>query len=176
MSDNEEEFLSVNTSRSPSQLVRTYIMFLFMCQTLFRVSDTGMNILLLLFLAKFFSLIAAVTKLNFAGFIDQLPQTTTAAKKLTGNVVDNFSKYASCPKCHSICPLHTCSITSSDRTKLSRYCSHVEYPNHPHVVRRRLCNIPLMKVVHNYTASTAALLLQEIDQITARFTKFCSKM
>ena len=128
-------------------------MFLFMWQTLFRVLDTGMNILLL-FLAKFFSLIAAVTKLNVGGFIDQLPQTTTAARKLIGNDVDNFSKYASCPKCHSIYPLHTCSITSSDRTKHSRYCSHVEYPNHPHAVRRRPCNIPLMKVVKTSAGTT----------------------
>ena len=124
-----------------------------MWQALFRVSDTGMNILLL-FLAKFLSLVGAVTKLNINGFIDQLPQTITTARKLIGNVVDNFSRYASCPKCHSIYPLHTCSITSSDRTKRSRHCSHVEYPDHPHATRRRPCNTPLMKVVRTSAGTT----------------------
>ena len=128
-------------------------MFLFMWQALFRVSDTGMNILLLFF-AKFLSFIGAVTKLNISTSIDQLPQTVSAAKKCIGNAVDNFSKYASCPKCHSIYPLHSCIITSTGRTKQSKLCSHVEYPNHPHAARRRPCNTPLMKVVRTSAGTT----------------------
>ena len=101
-SDDEEEPLSERED-SPSHFVQIYAMFLFMWQALFSVSDAGMNILLVFF-AKFFSLISEVTKLNT---IDQLPQTVTAARRLIGNVKDNFSKYASCPKCHSVYPLHT---------------------------------------------------------------------
>ena len=133
-------------------------MFLFMWQTLFRVSDTGMNILLLFF-AKFFSLITVVA--NIKGFLDQLPQTIISARKLIGNVKDKFVKYASCPKCHSIYPLHSCSIVASDRTRHSKHCSHIEYRNHPHAARRRPCDTPLMKVVRT-SAGTATLRARQL--------------
>ena len=91
-------------------------MFLFTWQSMFRVSDAGMNILFL-FIAVILSLIVSSLPVeNLERFIQLLPKNTAAAKKLIGNVSDLFSKYGSCPKCHSINPLQKCKITQRDKT------------------------------------------------------------
>ncbi len=142
-----------------------------MWQTLFRISDTGMNILLL-FISKFFALVASVRN-----FIDQLPPNIATARKLAGINRDNFSRYASCPKCHTVYPLDTCRVVSLDKTVQSRCCSHVKFPNHPHARRRRPCNTPLMNenseniLRHYHFTCQTALLLPKFD----RFSKGISK-
>lgn len=98
VSDDEESQPSVHDTKTPNCLVQLYVMFLFIWQTLFQVSDTGMNILLL-FITKFLSLVPSAQN-----FIDQLPSTIAAARKLVGINCDNFSKYASCPSCHTVYP------------------------------------------------------------------------
>ena len=84
-------------------------MFLFMWQSL-QISDTGMNILLL-FIAKFCSLIARVQN-----FIDQLAPNIAAARKSAGINRDDFSRYASRPKCHAVYPLDSYQVVSLDKT------------------------------------------------------------
>ena len=111
VSDDEESQPSVHDTQTPNCLVQLYVMFLFMWQMLFRVSDTGMNILLLI--TKFLSLVTSaqnfITKFlslvtSAQNFIDQLPSTIAAARKLVGINRDNFFKYASCPSCHIVYP------------------------------------------------------------------------
>ena len=119
-----------------------------MWQTLFRISDTGMNILFL-FIAKFYSLIARV-----GNFIDQLPPNIAAARKSAGINRDDFSRYASCPKCHAVYPLDSCKVVLLDKTVQSRCCSHVKFPNHPYAYRRRPCGTPLMKTVRTSSGTT----------------------
>ena len=61
-------------------------MFLFTWQSMFRVSDAGMNILFL-FIAVILSLIVSFLPVeNLERFIQLLPKNTAAAKKLIGNV------------------------------------------------------------------------------------------
>lgn len=122
-------------------------MFLFTWQTLFRISDTGMGVLFV-FIAVLLGLLASglnISTLN--DFIQLLPRNVAAAKKFIGHVSDKFSKYASCPECHSIYALDTCKIVQPDKTLSSRKCSYVEFPNHPHTSRRKRCDTPLMKKV-----------------------------
>ena len=123
-------------------------MFLFMWQTLFRISDTGMNIILL-FIAKFYSLVGRVQN-----FIDQLPPNIAAARKSAGINRDDFSRYASCPKCHAVYPLDSCKVVSLDKTVQSRCCIHVKFPNHPHAYKRHPCDTPLMKTVRTSPGTT----------------------
>ena len=148
MSD-EEESLSANENGIPNPLVRAYIMFLFMWQALFRVSDTGMSILLF-FIAKFLALIPVSQRV-----VDQLPQTIATAKKLIGTDRDRFSKYASCPKCHTIYPLDSCKLVLGDKSVQSRLCCHIEFPNHPQVHRRCPCDTLLMKTVRTSSGTTS---------------------
>ena len=77
------------------------------------MSDTAMNILLR-FIAGFLSLLIDKFKIDLKDFANELPRNVTMAKKLIGNVKDNFTKFASCPKCDSIYPLDVCTILSAD--------------------------------------------------------------
>ena len=112
MSDEEESQPNPRDSSTQNRLIQLYVMFLLMWQTLFRISDTGMNILLL-FIAKFYSLVARVQN-----FIDQLPPNIAAARKSAGINRDDFSRCASCSKCHAVYPLDSCKVVSLDKTAL----------------------------------------------------------
>lgn len=130
-------------------------MFLLKWQSLFRVSDTAMSILLQ-FLAGLFSLL--VTTLSITAlkeFSDQLPRNVSTAKKFIGNSQDEFIKYASCSKCDSIYPLSAC-IEVTGASKSSKLCSFKKFPQHPQPFRRRPCNFPLMKRVRT-SAGTITL-------------------
>ena len=129
-------------------------MFLFSWQSLFRVSDSGINVLLL-FIAMFVSLVASsfgITSLD--DFIKLLPSSVTAAKKFIGHISDNFEKYATCPQCHSIYPLDSCKIILPDKTTCSRKCSYIKYPQHPHISQRSPCGTLLMKKVRTSAGTT----------------------
>ncbi len=72
--------------------VRFYIMFLLTWQSLFKVSDSGLNVLFL-FLAMFLSLvISAIAKLQ--NLVKVLPRTIAKQKRWLAFL---FRKYVSCP-------------------------------------------------------------------------------
>ena len=104
-------------------------MFLFMWQGMFRVSDVGMNTLLT-FMASFLRVLIAAFGLPFQRFVQQLPQTYTAARSYLKGNVDNFIKYVSCPKCNRIFHLESCKLVQN-RTVVSSTCPNVMFPNHP---------------------------------------------
>ena len=113
----EQQNSGLTTKRNPL-MTATANYHILLCECHVAGYQNILNILLL-FIANFSASFFAVTKLNISTFIDELSQTVTAAKKCIGNV-DNFSKYASCPKCHSIYPLHSCSVASTGGTKQSK--------------------------------------------------------
>lgn len=141
----EEEALAADNTKTPSPLIRAYIMFLLLWQALFRVSDTVLNILLL-FIAKLFSLLPSASSI-----VDQLPQTVTTAKKMIGVIRDSFSKYVSCLDCHALYPLDS---YKSSKSVQSQLCSYMKYPNHPQASRRHPCNALLMKTVRTSSSRT----------------------
>ena len=136
-------------------LVRAYVMFLLTWQTLFRVSDTGINILLQFFsvLLKLLASGLRVTALN--SFCQCLPLSIKAAKKYIGTSGDLFTKYASCPLCDSIYPVDTCKVMQPDKTFASKKCTNVKFPNHPHATQRRPCNTQLLKRVRTPAGTTS---------------------
>ena len=74
-----------------SSLMRLYVFFLFMFQSLFRLSDTAVNILLS-FLALFFQMVAR--KMHYIGnFLEYLPRNLRAARQLICVPQDPFRKY-----------------------------------------------------------------------------------
>ncbi len=98
---------------------------------MFKLSDSG--IFLFLYLSMILSLL--LTSVNIESvqeFIAMVPKSTSAAKKLIGEVGDSFLKNVSCPQCHSLYSLRLCKIVNPDKTVSSLHCSHVAFPNHPH--------------------------------------------
>ena len=80
-------------------------------------------------------------------FSQLLPRNTNLAKKLVGSASDSFSKYASCPTCHSLYPVDCCKVLLPDKTYSSLQCSYIKFPHHPQAKRRQPCNDTLMKKV-----------------------------
>ena len=145
-------------------------MFLFTWQSMFRVSDAGMNVLLL-FISIFFGLLVSTLGLRcLTDFINLLPQSVSSARKLIGHVSDRFTKYASWPQCHSIYPLASCKVKLPDGSESSRMCSYIQFPQHPHSSRRSPCAAQLMKKVRT-SASTTMLYPRQLYCIFSRQPK-----
>lgn len=137
------------------RLVRVYIMFLFTWQTLFRISDAGIGVLFM-FIAMLLGLLATGLNVKILNeFINLLPRNVVAAKKFIGHISDTFSKYASCPECHSIYALETCKIVQPNKMVSSRNCSYIKFRNHPHANMRKRCDTMLMKKIRTSFGTTS---------------------
>ena len=149
MTSNEfDSTVRMQESRSV-HLIQVYVMFLFTWQGLFRVSDSGMNVLFR-FLGVMIGLVSSLLCIRqLSEFVELLPLTITAARKMIGNTRDCFTKYASCPKCHFIYPLETCKIVHHNKSISSLQCTYVAFPNHRHASQRMSCNTILMKKVRS---------------------------
>ena len=137
------------------RILRFYVMFLFMWQTLFRVSDAGMSLLFVYLAMLLVLVLSTVENPDVQDFIQILPRSCLAAKKLIGIAGVPFSKYVTCPKCHSLYSIDSFKITLPDKTITSRFCSHVNFPHHPHLLRRSPCNTQLMKTIRTSAGTTS---------------------
>lgn len=137
-------------------ILRLYVMFMFSWQSLFKVSDVGLNVLMKFF-ALLFGLLVKVLSLPLTclkPFVDKLPHGVEAARRFLGYRKDCFDKYASCPSCHSIYILENCRVTLPNKSIISASCAHKAFPNHPHRSRRNACGTVLMKSVRTSSGST----------------------
>ena len=131
-------------AKAYTPLLRLYLFFLFMFQTLFRLSDNALDVLLR-FLAMFFrSLGQRVTALP-TSFIDALPSSIHSARKVAGSERDRFDRYVCCSGCHSLYSLDECVIRMPDGQLESKKCSYVQFPSHPQCQHRKPCGTLLMK-------------------------------
>ena len=90
-------------------LLRLYTFFLFMFQTLLRVSDTAMNILFK-FLSMFFVSVGKRVSSLPANFTSALPDSLYSARKFSSSNRNQFKRYVCCPTCHSIYSFQDCVI------------------------------------------------------------------
>ena len=110
-----------------------------------KVSNSGINIIFIFF-AKLLSLLV-VSSASLRELAQIIPKNLGQAKTLIGQEKDSFSKYVSCPKCHTTYALNVCTVTLPNKTKESKRCSYVKYPHHPHTRQRNPCNEQLMKKI-----------------------------
>ena len=120
-----------NEAKTHGSLIQLYLYFLFMFQTLFRLSDTALDILL-----KFLSTTPS-------GFTDLLPNSIYSARKMVGNQRDNFNRYVCCPKCQTLYScVNDCVMSCLEVIRNQR---NVQFPSHPQTQHRQPCNAFLMK-------------------------------
>ncbi len=136
-------------TKAYAPLLRLYLFFLFMFQTLFRLSDRALDVLLIFF-AMFFKSLQRVTPLP-TSFVDAFPSSLYSARKCAGNERDHFDRYVCCPSCHSLYSLNECVVKMSDGQVESKKCSFVRFPSHPQPQHRKACGTPLMKKVKSRT-------------------------
>ena len=134
---------------------RLYLMFLFLWQFTFRVSDTGLNVLLK-FLFMFLRLLARLLQLpSLQRFADTLPHSVNLARRVLGTYSDNFEKFVCCPSCSSLYSVKECIDKLPNGKLVSKTCTFVRFPRHPQPQHRKACGTPLLKMVKTSTGSSA---------------------
>ena len=146
------------TSGSDASLLQLYTFFLFMFQTLFRLSDTALNVLI-----TFFTMFLKTPSQKFAAtphsFLSKLPSNLRAARSVVGNSKCTFERFVCCPNCCSIYSLQDCIIKHPNGSLESKKCSFVPFPNHPQVQHRKPCEAVLMKNQRERLYSTPSLFM-----------------
>ena len=138
----------LNTPKEPSNTSHPLwqlVFFLLLWQSLFRISNAAVTILLKFFGAFFRSLGQA-----YAGPIfENMPVNVDAARKyLLQEEEPSFITYVVCPSCNSIYDYESC-VVMRGSVKESKKCQHVTYPNHPQHSRRKECGNLLLKKVRS---------------------------
>ena len=129
------------------EAVTFYVKFLMLWQSLYRLSDTGINILFAFF-QRFLLMISRLLLLTpLTKFAIKLPKSLYEARKLVQTRNNDFITYATCQKCSAIYKIEECKIKLPNGRVASKECDHVEFPRHPQVHHRKKCGTMLMKNV-----------------------------
>ena len=127
--DFELERSTPSTENVYSPLICLYVFFLFMFQTLFRLSDTAMNILLK-FLSMFFKTLRRRIPSIPEGLTTAIPESLYSARKVSNNTRDQFKRYVCCPCCSALYSFEDCVAKLPNGQLESKNCSFVRFPNH----------------------------------------------
>ena len=125
-------------------------LFLTFFQLCYRISERGIS-LLLAFLKSLLSWFCSLCPesltltLTLRLLAENMPMNVYFLKKLVGGERD-ITMFVSCPKCHSIYKYKDC-IVHRNRQNESLRCTYMEFPNHPHIMRRVQCDTLLLKGV-----------------------------
>lgn len=156
MDDDDLEFEVTNNEShgGHNKLIDVFLHFIFFWQSLFRVSDSAIS-LMLAFMAKFFDLAAACLTLEALHQTALLfPHTIYSARKHLGRLREQFMRFVVCPTCHALYS-HKDSVSDTlvNGRKVSRSCSYVRFPNHIQARMRAPCGRLLMKTVRSSNGS-----------------------
>ena len=132
---------------------RVLVLFLFLWQTLYKVSDHGILVLLQVF-RLFLTMIGNLAKVDVLVKIARsLPQTLYLAKSYIGLGQDEFEKFVACPKCCTLYKTEDCVIRKSNGRIVSKKYGHVRFPNHSQRRRRKQCGAFLIKNMRSKNGS-----------------------
>ena len=153
---NDANTVNVLNSSDTGNIIKMYITFLLMFQTIFRLSDHSMNVLF----AFFCTLLAVLGKTLCSDvlvqFASKLPKNVRLARIVAGGR-QHFTEYCCCVRCHSIYPKEECILKDRSGNTSSARCSYVRFPNHPQKNKRLPRGTTLMKQVRS---SSGKILLQ----------------
>ena len=133
-------------AESLKPLLRLYLFFLFMFQTLFRLSDTALDVLLK-FMKMFFKTLQHQFSAFPKTFTDVIPDNIKSARNTLGNSRDRFDRYVCCPGCDSLYRMSDCVLKKSNGTLESAECTFIRFPLHPQRCHRKPCAVRLMKEI-----------------------------
>ena len=111
-------------SSQETKVMKVYVSFLLMFQTIFRLSDHGMDILFAFF-RPFFSLLGNLLHCQVLQHLaSKLPKNIRYARLICSGL-HTFKQYYCCFKCHSIYPKEECIITNTNGDQSSISCSFI---------------------------------------------------
>lgn len=147
-SDNQDESdlhePEVKSTEASSVLV--FSLFLILWQSVFKVSNIAVTVLLR-FLSLFFHHLANITQLeSFKMLTDTFPDTLLKAQRVARLNRDDFIKYVCCPKCFAIYNMEDC-FDEVGTQRILRLCCSARFPRHPWRSMRGVCSSTLLKTI-----------------------------
>ena len=144
---------TTSDSEESNKLLLIYTVFLLMFQTVFRISDRALDILLTFF-STFFQMVGKCLSLDtLTSVSSKMPSNLRQARMQAGGR-QSFMQYVCCPKCHSTYTKDECVFKDEKGSVSVAFCSYVRFPAHPQRSRRLPCNTPLMKKVRTLSGNT----------------------
>ena len=144
----DDTVVSEPTRNTSSQPIWQLLFFLLLWQSVFRLSNAAITSLLC-FLKYFIGAVGnAFQCFQVVALSQQVPQTLSCAHSYVGIATNEFIEYVVCPSCHSVYEYKDC-IHTVGGEKVSKYCCHIPYPNHPQRSRRQKCGAALLKKVRS---------------------------
>ena len=81
------------------RVIHVFLFFLFLWQSLFRLSDAAIS-LMLMFMAKFLYYVGSCFGVEALQKLSEVfPRTLYRAKKCLGRLQERFARFVTCPKC-----------------------------------------------------------------------------
>ena len=142
--DNDDRDDEVEEDKTLNKLLFVMIVFIFLWASFYGVSAVAVNHLLQYLHHMLASL--AVHSPAVGAVVAAFPSSLYLMKKLFGIGTDKFQKYVICRKCESLYRSDDCFEYNLFR-KISKTCSHIAFPDHPHASRRIQCGHKLVKEV-----------------------------
>jgi len=87
-------------------------------------------------------------------FAELIPESMYMVQRHLCLERDDFHKFAVCSKSKTLYDIEKCIKKKSDGTVLSAKCTHVCFPRHPHLTRRKACGTVLMATKKSRTGKT----------------------
>ena len=130
------------------KVIHLFLLFIFLWQYTFRVSDNAVAVMLA-FIPQFFVLLSAYLNSDSLQKLGRaFPNTLYRAKKALGRLHEQFQRYASCPACHKLYRVENCIIVTRNGRE-SVTCSFKHYPRHRQARMRLPCGRKLLKTMRS---------------------------
>ena len=142
--DPDQAITSTQQVEPSMKPIHMLFLFLFLWQAAYNISTFAIESLLRF--VKYFVFLLG-TAFHCDLLVDasvKIPVTRDTMAKLVGLNKRSIVEYVVCPKCHCIYEYNDC-VRTVDGKKVSNYCCHIEFPNHPQVSRRVPCGALLLK-------------------------------
>ena len=147
--DDDEAVQNKHNRSEDCKELRTLLLFLLLWQSMFRVADRAI-VVLIKFFKLFLYIIGRVLKAQLLlNFVKIIPESLYMVEKNLGLQKDSFTKYAVCPKCKTLYNFDDCIRQRPNGETVSAKCSHIDFPLHPQRARRRPCGTVLMKTTRS---------------------------
>ena len=135
------------------RVIHIFLYFLFLWQSLLRLSDAAISLMLML-MAKFLSYLGLCFGIEALQKLSEIFLCTLyCAKKCLGRLQEQFSRFVTCPKCHKVYKKEDSWTLDFSGKKVSCICSYVQYPRHIQARMRAPCGSLLLKTVRSSSGS-----------------------
>lgn len=128
------------------KLVQVMVMFVCLWQSVFKISDTALEIFLK-FLSSLVKVLSGSTSSVITSLASMLPSSIYLLRKQSKHEnCEKFIEYVVCPSCFCLYKMENC-LTVESGEQVPKLCSYIKYPNHPLLAYRKPCDTPLLKKI-----------------------------